>query len=176
MEASEGPAPAGSDAGPTKCTRPGHTVEYSAAAPGRHDPAATLLSQIDGVRETGAGRWIARCPAHEDRSPSLSIRELDDGTLLVHCFSGCGAADVVAAVGLELRDLFPERNDHRQRAVRPRDRFVPRDVLRCLADEVMLLLIAAEDTAAGKPLPDADRDRLAQAVHRVRAAAREAGL
>lgn len=138
-------------------------------------PVHALLDRLDGVRETGAGRWIARCPSHEDRNPSLGIRELDDGTVLIRCHAGCGAADVVAAVGLELRDLFPERNDHRQRAIRPRDRFVPRDILRCLADEAMLLLIAAEDTANGRPLSDADRDRLAQAVHRVRAGAREAG-
>ena len=39
--------------------------------------AATILDRLDGVRPTGDGRWIARCPAHDDRSPSLSIREAE---------------------------------------------------------------------------------------------------
>lgn len=163
---------------PPAGTRRGAKDEHIGGALAGHyssAPVHALLDRLDGTRETGAGRWIARCPAHEDRSPSLGIRELGDGTVLIRCHAGCGAADVVAAVGLELRDLFPAREDHRQRSVRPRDRFVPRDVLRCLADEAMLLLIAAEDTAAGKPLSGADRDRLAQAVHRIRAGAREAG-
>lgn len=71
--------------------------------------AAKLLDRLQGVRQSGPGRWLAKCPAHEDRSPSLSVRELDDGTALIKCFGGCGAADVLAAVGLELKDLFPRR-------------------------------------------------------------------
>lgn len=59
------------------------------------------------MRQTGPGRWIACCPAHDDRSPSLSIRELEDGRVLAHCFSGCQVADVLTAVGLEFFDLYP---------------------------------------------------------------------
>jgi hypothetical protein len=44
--------------------------------------ADVLLDKLDGVRPTGAGRWIAKCPAHEDRHASLSVRELDDGHVL----------------------------------------------------------------------------------------------
>lgn len=55
-----------------------------------------FLARLDGVRETARGSWVARCPAHEDRKPSLAIRELNDGTVLVHCFAGC---DVGAASG-----------------------------------------------------------------------------
>lgn len=68
-----------------------------------------LLERLEGVRRTGEGRWIAKCPAHGDRSPSLSIRATGDGTILLHDFAGCGALEVVHAVGLELADLFPER-------------------------------------------------------------------
>lgn len=66
-----------------------------------------LLSRLEAVKG-GHGRWIARCPAHDDRSPSLSIRELDDGRILVHCHSGCSPSDVTAAVGLGMTDLFPD--------------------------------------------------------------------
>jgi len=67
-----------------------------------NDAASRLLNRLDRVHETGPGRWLACCPSHEDGTPSLSIRVLDDGTVLLHCFAGCSAADVVAAVGLEL--------------------------------------------------------------------------
>ncbi len=68
----------------------------------------TLLARLEAVKQTGEGRWISRCPAHQDRDPSLSIRELNDGRILIHCHAGCGAADVVAAVGLGLTDLYPD--------------------------------------------------------------------
>lgn len=71
--------------------------------------ADKLLSRLDKVRSNGDRKWMALCPAHDDGSPSLSLRELEDGRLLLHCFAGCGAADVLAAVGMELRDLYPER-------------------------------------------------------------------
>jgi putative DNA primase/helicase len=54
------------------------------------------------------GSW--RCPAHDDRSPSLSVSKANDGTVLVHCHAGCSSADVLAALDLELRDLFVRRN------------------------------------------------------------------
>jgi hypothetical protein len=50
--------------------------------------------------------WLARCPAHDDRSPSLSIAEGDDGRILLHCFAGCSLESIVAALGLTMRDLF----------------------------------------------------------------------
>jgi len=46
-------------------------------------------------------------PAHDDQNPSLDVRELADGRLLIICRAGCGSADIVDAVGLELSDLFP---------------------------------------------------------------------
>lgn len=63
-----------------------------------------LLSRLAGVHPAGPGRWLALCPAHPDRKPSLSIR-LEGGRVLVHCFAGCDADAVLAAVGLSWRDL-----------------------------------------------------------------------
>lgn len=70
--------------------------------------ADILLSRLEGVRKSGRG-WLARCPAHTDKSASLSIAEGDNGTVLLHDFAGCEPADVLAAVGLTLGDLFPKR-------------------------------------------------------------------
>ena len=66
----------------------------------------TLISRLDGVKETGHGKYVARCPAHEDKSPSLAVREVDD-RVLIHCFAGCDVYAIVSAVGLEMSDLFP---------------------------------------------------------------------
>ncbi len=41
---------------------------------------------------------MARCPAHDDSTPSLSIREARDGKLLVHCHAGCEQTAVIAAL------------------------------------------------------------------------------
>jgi putative DNA primase/helicase len=68
--------------------------------------AADILSLLDGVRRSGDG-FIAKCPAHDDRKPSLSVTFRDNRALL-KCFSGCDTADVVHAMGLEFRDLFTE--------------------------------------------------------------------
>lgn len=64
-----------------------------------------LLSRLDGVRETGHNKWKARCPNHPDKTPSLAIRETPEGRVLIHDFGGCGAADVLDAIGLRFSDL-----------------------------------------------------------------------
>ena len=53
--------------------------------------------------------WQARCPAHDDHEPSLSIAEGDDGRVLLKCHAGCTPEAIVAALGLEMRDLFPQK-------------------------------------------------------------------
>jgi putative DNA primase/helicase len=63
------------------------------------------------VRYLGQGRAEAQCPAHDDRNPSLSITEQADGKVLLHCHAGCEIDDVLAAIGLEKRDLFVD-NGH----------------------------------------------------------------
>ncbi|WP_457787188.1 virulence-associated protein E [Pseudomonas sp. PL-6] len=78
------------------------------------NPIDQLLPRLDKVRPAGANKWKACCPAHEDKEPSLSIREADDGKVLLYCWAGCTSADITAAVGMELRDLFPGDKPARQ--------------------------------------------------------------
>jgi hypothetical protein len=67
-----------------------------------------VLSRLQGVRRHGS-RWAARCPAHEDRHPSLSVRLGRDGAVLLHCFVGCSIEAIVGALDLRMSDLFPEQ-------------------------------------------------------------------
>ena len=57
---------------------------------------AEIIAKALGGRKVGQG-WTARCPAHDDREPSLSIRDAD-GKVLVRCHAGCDQRDVIAAL------------------------------------------------------------------------------
>lgn len=138
--------------------------------------AETLLSRLDKVRRTGPGRWVACCPAHEDRRASLAVRELDD-RVLAHCFAGCTVHEVVSAVGLSLSDLFPEKLSNEAHAVKGERRpFPAADVLRCIAFEALVVLTAGAALLAGQPFNDTDRARLVVAVGRIQAALDAGGL
>ena len=132
--------------------------------------ADTLLSHLENVKRTGAGRWLARCPAHADKRASLTVRETDDGKVLVHCFAGCSVHEVVGAVGLDLADLFPEKltADGAKPERRP---FPAADVLRALSFETMIVSIAAAEMAVGKTIKPDDLERLRLAASRIQAAA-----
>ena len=78
-------------------------------------PIERVLANLQGVRRSGAG-WMAKCPHHEDRQASLSIKEADDGKVLLHCHRGCGNIDVVASAGLSFVDLFPAGSRERLKA------------------------------------------------------------
>ena len=70
-------------------------------------PIDIVLSRLENVRQTGPQSWQARCPAHEDLHPSLSIYEAEDGKVLLHCHAGCDTREILAILGLRMRDLFP---------------------------------------------------------------------
>lgn len=129
-----------------------------------------LLARLDKVRKAGDG-WAACCPAHKDRSASLSIGTGNDGRILLHCFAGCPALEVVQAVGLTISDLFPERprgddspEERRRRRMAARQHQWA-SALPVLEFEARIVLIVASDVAAGN-IPSADdmlRLQLAQA-------------
>ncbi len=79
-----------------------------------------FLALLKGVKQVGPDRWTALCPGHDDRSPSLSIREAGDGKVLIRCWSHCTAEDVVAALGLTMADLFPDNGRYIRGKKRPR--------------------------------------------------------
>jgi hypothetical protein len=76
-------------------------------APQRLPHLERILSRLSGLVSAGPNKWRARCPAHDDHEPSLSIGLGDDGRVLLHCFAGCSAEEVVLALGLDVGDLFP---------------------------------------------------------------------
>ena len=77
-----------------------------------------FLGRFEGVQQSGGG-WVARCPAHGDDNPSLSIARGEDGRWLLHCHAGCTAQAVVEAVGLKMSDLMPS-NEKPERTIKGR--------------------------------------------------------
>src|SRR5262249_48596727 len=73
----------------------------------RNERLSDILARLESIRPTSKG-WIARCPAHVDRSPSLTIREGELGVLL-KCFAGCTLNEICRAIGIEIKDLFFDR-------------------------------------------------------------------
>lgn len=65
-----------------------------------------ILDRLQEVKRSGPG-WMARCPAHDDKNPSLSLRE-ENGKVLLHCFAGCTVKAICVASEIEVRDLFSE--------------------------------------------------------------------
>ena len=133
----------------------------------------SLLSKLERVKRTGAGRWIASCPAHEDKRPSVTIRELDDGRILLHCWAGCGALDILQALGLDWQAIMPDpvsgaRQDHRMKAVRKA--FPTGDVLACLEQEWVFLLTVNATLRRGTQLRHVDYQRLQLSGERIMAA------
>ena len=76
-------------------------------------PVDLVLERLEQVKERGEG-YQALCPAHDDQDPSLSISEGEDGRALLKCFVGCETEEIVAALGLEMKDLFERRNGHKK--------------------------------------------------------------
>ena len=66
---------------------------------------ADSIARALKARRSGSG-WMAKCPAHDDNNPSLSIREVD-GKVLLHCHAGCGQRDVIEV--LKAKGLWQER-------------------------------------------------------------------
>lgn len=136
--------------------------------------AETLISRLERVKRIGSGRYLALCPAHDDRGPSLSIRELDDGRVLVHCFAGCDVQSILPATDLSFDDLYPPREiDAAKRERRP---FPATDILRAIAFEALVVVVAGSTILTGEPLNTIDRERLILAVSRIQAALEAGGL
>lgn len=70
--------------------------------------AEALVTRLDGVQKSGNG-WRARCPSCGGASRKVSITQANNA-VLIHCFGGCAAIDVLQAVGLTWADVMPPRH------------------------------------------------------------------
>ena len=122
------------------------------------------MNHFDGVRETGNGQYSCRCPAHEDKSASLGIKQGDGDRILLNCFAGCDVKSILESAGLDWKDIMNEENLYQAE----KHKFNPFAVLKMLRDEVLVIGLSSVDIRNGKPLNDVDHDRLLKAVGNVR--------
>ena len=126
----------------------------------------SILDRLERVRQAGPDRWLARCPAHPDKSPSLSICETDRGMTLIHCFAGCEPGDVLAAIGLPMSDLFPDRL--LQHSYSASHSSIPaRDLLVILDHEVTVAVLILNDIVTRRTVNEGQVQRLCQAAARI---------
>lgn len=118
-----------------------------------------FLMQLDRVKSTGHNKWLACCPAHNDKTPSLAIRMIDH-RLLFHCF-GCGAngIEICQALDIDPSELFADKISKRERVPFPADH-----ILAALAKEATIISNAAANM--GK-LSQADIERVEVARNRI---------
>ncbi|MGD9582140.1 MAG: hypothetical protein AB7V26_00515 [Lysobacterales bacterium] len=126
-------------------------------------PIDTLLQALESATgrtpiRTGSG-WRSLCPCCAGRSAKVSVAESSTGAVLLHCFGGCSASSVMAAVGLELADLYPARiADHSPQGRRFAAEFRQiagwRSALETLTHEAAVVAILANDTLRGTPEPN----------------------
>lgn len=127
-----------------------------------------LLSRLDKVKGRN-GNFIACCPAHGDRNPSMTIKETEDGKILMHCFAGCSVQEIAGAIGFDLTDLFPptDRPEYGDKRQSRKPRFLASDLLKVISYEATIVAVAALDLSRGKPLSEVDRQRLVTASSRI---------
>lgn len=128
------------------------------------DPTSRVLARLERVVDRGYGQFFACCPAHDDTNPSLSIKALDNGRVLLHCFAGCAIDQVLSALRLELSDLYPSAPAPAKAAT---VRWNYRDLLLLARRELQVAVIAVAHVLDGHPINESDRDRLLAAHSRL---------
>jgi hypothetical protein len=130
-----------------------------------------ILSRLEKVKGRN-GAYTACCPAHSDKSPSLAIRELDDGRILIKCFADCSVQDILGAIGMDMNDLFPNVNKDLPPVKR---KYYASDLLRVIEFEAWVVSVAAYTMAQGLTLSEEDRTRMKVAQSRIMEAVKYVG-
>jgi len=127
-----------------------------------------LLNRLSKVKQTGTGKWVACCPAHEDRSPSLSIKQAND-KILIYCFAGCDVDDVVGSVGMSLSDLMPELvgHNHQPRTNTEIPTHTKAELFDVMVGETAIFMVAARQIAMDIPFSEVDTKRIRLAESRL---------
>jgi hypothetical protein len=116
-------------------------------------------------RTSKNNQYQCLCPAHNDRTASLSIKFNDDGRVLMNCFAGCDIENIIGSVGLSFNDIIPNRIDD----LKPIGKiFNPYAVLKSLRDEIMIVLMMAISIRKKEQISNEDYDRFIIAYQRIR--------
>lgn len=136
-------------------------------------PLEKILSKLTNPRPSGDS-WRADCPNGHESKGSLSVKQCENGSVLLHCHAGCGPQEVMRELGLTLADLYD-----RPIGTNPRfSRQSPAEIkeyhwkvaFRYLPEELRIVSIGSQDVREGKSLNDVDQARFELACERIRTA------
>lgn len=129
-----------------------------------------ILNKLTKVKRTSNSSWLACCPSHDDRSPSLSIKDTGEGKLMLNCFAGCETIDVLGALGLDWEDVMPPKQPlEKIETVKPQKHTLyATDALRVLKIESQIIVMAAFDIQKGRPIKEAEMARITLAMERIK--------
>ncbi len=132
-----------------------------------------LLNRLDKIRKTGSSSWVACCPAHDDKNPSLSIKEIDDGRILIHCFAGCDTQSILRSIDMSMSDLFPKPLGDLKRLKKP---FNASEILVAIGYEASIVANSASKVLNEGGLNFVEKERLSLAVSRIHSAINLCGI
>lgn len=134
----------------------------------------SFLSKVGKVKITGRNQWICQCPSHKDKSPSLALKVLDDGRILLNCFAGCDTESVLSSVGMTFDDLFPDKTHGNFKPVKSIISY--REALEIIQHETRVVMLCAYDLKKNKPLLEDELKRLEKSMQMINKAINGCGL
>jgi hypothetical protein len=134
-----------------------------------------LLNRLTKVRRNGNNQWMACCPAHQDRTPSLAIKDVGDGRILINCMAGCGAEDVLDSIGMTFEDIMPPKVIQ-NRVAPEKQKVYASDALKVIQLESRIIIMAAYELRRNKPMTEQDLARLELAMERINIATEMANV
>jgi hypothetical protein len=124
--------------------------------------ALEFIALLDGVQQRGTDKWIARCPSHDDKDPSLSIAVSPTGKILIHCWAGCSALEIVHSLDLELSDLFPVNDYERPMAFAQLEMKKITERRNRVEHAKTFIALVTADLKSGKTVPEHDLNQARQ--------------
>lgn len=125
-----------------------------------------VLSRLNKVRKSGQHAWMACCPAHNDKTASLTIKDNGDGRILLNCFAGCDTYSVLRSIGLDWQDVLPE-SAIGHRLEKTSFGIYSTDALRLIKFETQIVLYIAYQMRKNKSLDQESIERLETAMQRI---------
>ena len=138
------------------------------------DKCVAFVNKLQKVKSVGRDSWMACCPAHDDKNPSLKV-DLKGEKILIKCWSGCDTESILGAVGMDFDDIFPDRPIY-QRSSGRQPMLSSADALRIVKYEAMVIWMYGQDLKNKKTPSDEDHQRFVLAVSRVNDAMEAAGV
>lgn len=124
-----------------------------------------ILSKLNKVTTKPNDKWLACCPAHNDKSPSLSVSLANDGKILLYCFAGCSIEEVTEALDIDLSELFPNNHFNRSEYYHQLKQSQYKEIL---SNERLVVAMAEAEIKRSNKLSSKDTARHLLALSRIK--------